>query len=146
MSVTPIRVRRSRAKGARLPENTVCVDRSTKWGNPFVVGEHGTRAECVDLFKTLMHGYICVSCGIAPNLLMAYRAMVASQRHELRGKNLACWCGAGPCHADVLLEVAAMAPAAPVGPIRLPVIVGDGTLHQQATLSPEPKSEGAARS
>jgi hypothetical protein len=38
----PTRIRRSRAKGSRLPENTVCVDRSTKWGNPFVVGEHGT--------------------------------------------------------------------------------------------------------
>jgi hypothetical protein len=27
--------------------------------------------------------------------------------HELRGKNLACWCKPGePCHADVLLELA----------------------------------------
>ncbi|MDX0178660.1 DUF4326 domain-containing protein [Sinorhizobium meliloti] len=27
--------------------------------------------------------------------------------HELRGKNLACWCRPGaPCHADVLLQVA----------------------------------------
>lgn len=27
--------------------------------------------------------------------------------HELRGKNLACWCKPGhPCHADVLLDVA----------------------------------------
>jgi hypothetical protein len=44
----PRRIRRSRAKGARLPENTICVDRSTKWGNPFIVGVHGTRAHCVD--------------------------------------------------------------------------------------------------
>jgi hypothetical protein len=117
MSTAPRRVRRSRAKGSRLPDNTVCVDRSTKWGNPFVVGKHGTRAECVDLFKTLMAGYICVSCGdLQPNLLMAYRAMVVSRRGELRGKNLACWCGLdGPCHADLLLEIAALAPDAPVG-------------------------------
>ncbi|MGO8055976.1 DUF4326 domain-containing protein, partial [Rhizobium leguminosarum] len=28
-------------------------------------------------------------------------------RHELRGKNLACWCPLDqPCHADVLLEIA----------------------------------------
>jgi hypothetical protein len=28
-------------------------------------------------------------------------------RRDLRGKNLACWCPLdGPCHADVLLEVA----------------------------------------
>lgn len=27
-------------------------------------------------------------------------------KRELRGKNLACWCKASPCHADVLLEIA----------------------------------------
>jgi hypothetical protein len=115
----PQRIRRSRAKGARLPENTACVDRSTKWGNPFVVGRHGTRAECVDLHKRLLAGYICVSSDISPNLLMAYRAMVVACRHEIKGKNLACWCGVGPCHADVLLEVAALAPDAPVGPVKV---------------------------
>jgi len=114
----PLRIRRSRAKGSRLPENTVCVDRSTKWGNPFVVGKHGTRAECVDLYAKLLRGYVCVSTDIAPCLLMAYRAMVVADRGELKGKNLACWCGFGPCHADILLEVAAMAPDAPVGPMR----------------------------
>lgn len=31
----PHRVQLSRAKGWRMPENTVKVDRSTKWGNPF---------------------------------------------------------------------------------------------------------------
>lgn len=118
MSASPRRVRRSRAKGSRLPENTVCVDRSTKWGNPFVVGEHGTREECVNLYRKLLAGYVCITGGPDPNLQMAYRAMVVAYRHELRGKNLACWCSAGPCHADVLLEVAALAPDAPVGPLK----------------------------
>jgi hypothetical protein len=27
-------------------------------------------------------------------------------RRELGGKNLACWCPPGPCHADVLLKIA----------------------------------------
>jgi hypothetical protein len=31
----PQRVRLSRAKGWRMPPNTVKVDRTTKWGNPF---------------------------------------------------------------------------------------------------------------
>jgi hypothetical protein len=31
----------------------------------------------------------------------------AAARHELRGKDLACWCPPDqPCHADVLLEIA----------------------------------------
>jgi len=29
------RIQRKRTKGFRLPPNTVCVDRSTKLGNPF---------------------------------------------------------------------------------------------------------------
>jgi hypothetical protein len=32
--------------------------------------------------------------------------LVEAIRRELKGKNLACWCPAGPCHADVLLEIA----------------------------------------
>lgn len=116
----PIRVQRRRAKGWRMPENTIVVDRSTKWGNPFVIGEHGSRQECVDQFAALMSGYICISGGPAPNLQMAYRAMVVASRHELKGKNLACWCSAGPCHADVLLAIAALAPDAPAGPVRNP--------------------------
>ncbi|TIT42348.1 MAG: DUF4326 domain-containing protein [Mesorhizobium sp.] len=31
----PIRIQLSRAKGWRMPDNTVKVDRTTKWGNPF---------------------------------------------------------------------------------------------------------------
>jgi hypothetical protein len=30
-----------------------------------------------------------------------------AQLHELRGKDLACWCDTGyPCHADLLIELA----------------------------------------
>ena len=31
----PVRIQRSRAKGWRMPANTVYVGRPTKWGNPF---------------------------------------------------------------------------------------------------------------
>jgi hypothetical protein len=37
----PERLTRSRAKGARLPEGAVCVDRSTVFGNPWQVGIPG---------------------------------------------------------------------------------------------------------
>lgn len=57
----PVRIQRWRSKGWRLPPGAVCVDRSTPWGNPFVVGEHGTRAECVELYRKLLAG----SCRIA---------------------------------------------------------------------------------
>ena len=37
----PLRIQLSRRKGWRMPPNTVKVDRTTKWGNPFVVGKPG---------------------------------------------------------------------------------------------------------
>lgn len=102
----PERIQLRRAKGWRMPEDAVKVDRTTPWGNPFIVGKHGTQAECVDLYRKLMAGYLCVSTGdIAAQA--AAREYVAAHREKLRGKPLACWCRPGtPCHADVLLEIA----------------------------------------
>lgn len=103
---TPHRIQLRRAKGWRMPAGTVKVDRTTQWGNPFVVGKHGTREECVRLFMLLMAGNICLSTGNAEEQVKCYR-YVSRHRRSLRGKNLACWCPPGkPCHADVLLEIA----------------------------------------
>lgn len=100
----PDRIQRSRAKGWRLPPNTICVSRPSGWGNPFVVGQldHSTgeriadRAHAVRLFEERWfgderHGGV----------------MTEQARAHLRGYNLACWCPLDqPCHADVLLRVA----------------------------------------
>jgi hypothetical protein len=108
----PKRIQLSRAKGWRMPENTVKVDRTTKWGNPFVVGKQGTRDRCVRSFRLLLGGFLCVSetreCAEAQMAL--HKLLVAEKAKgfpSLRGKNLACWCPLdAPCHADVLLEIA----------------------------------------
>ncbi len=106
LAMTPRRVQLSRKKGWKMPENTVKVDRTTKWGNPFVVGEHGTRAECVRLFELMLGGLLCLSTGNG-DAQTAYMAMARRDREQLRGKNLACWCPPGAaCHADVLLVMA----------------------------------------
>lgn len=102
----PIRVQRRRAKGWRLPPNTVCVDRSTKWGNPFIVGRDGTREDCTRLFAAMLNGYICVSRSPSIKEQREYRRMAVASHRDLMGKNLACWCPPGvPCHADVLLAL-----------------------------------------
>jgi Domain of unknown function (DUF4326) len=104
------RVRLSRAKGWRMPPNTVKVDRSTKWGNPFIVGQHGDRAKCVQLFEYLLGGYLCVSSDNVDQQ-RAYVKMARRDRRHLKGKHLACWCSLdAPCHADVLLRLAAETP------------------------------------
>ncbi len=106
---SPRRVQLSRRKGYKLPENTVNVARPGKWGNPFIVGKHGTRERCVELFRLLCGGYVCISldseCGDAQQRFMKH---AKSHIADLRGKNLACWCrlDGKPCHADILLEAA----------------------------------------
>ena len=109
----PIRIQLSRVRGWRMPPNTVKVDRTTKWGNPCIVGVHGTREECVHWFALAMSGMIVL--GHKQNAdgswladqLMAYAKMARRNRSYLRGKNLACWCPlSAKCHADVLLEIA----------------------------------------
>jgi hypothetical protein len=107
-SAPPRRVQLSRAKGWRMPPNTVKVDRSTRHGNPFRVGfvACGCRSagEC---------DHNNFSCETAAEAVEAFRAMPRSPRRlaeiraELAGQNLACWCPLDqPCHADVLLELA----------------------------------------
>lgn len=109
----PVGIQLSRAKGWRMPPNTVKVDRTTKWGNPIPVTRSRPAARCVELLRAALAGYLPLSLGkdkdgsyIADKLL-AYRETVKHDIGELRGQNLACWCGYGtPCHRDLLLELA----------------------------------------
>lgn len=92
----PERIQLRRTKGWRMPPNTVKVDRSTKWGNPFsrkLAEEHG-----------LCGCPMCCVVRFEWNLGDNGKAMI---REQLAGKNLACWCPLeSPCHADVLLAIA----------------------------------------
>jgi hypothetical protein len=107
MPEKPQRITLSRAKGWRMPPNTVRVDRATKWGNPFVVGQDGTAEECVDLFCKLLGIGICLTVDADIDVQQDARTYIRGNYQTLRGKNLACWCRPGaPCHADVLLELA----------------------------------------
>ena len=90
----PKRIQLRRTKGWRLPDNAVVVSRPTKWGNPFRIGVHGTREECVRQFCKFI-------ISDDPKAESLRRALP-----ELRGRDLACWCPPGPCHADVLIEMA----------------------------------------
>src|SRR3990172_8651772 len=106
----PSRFQLKRTKGWRMPPNTVKVDRSTKWGNPFIVRANGDAKYCVLNFQRLLGGWHCISMG--PACDKRQEAIVKTLTEEktagwptLRGKNLACWCALDkPCHADVLLE------------------------------------------
>jgi len=67
----------------------VYIGRPSKWGNPFVIGKDGTRAEVIEKFERYF-----LESGLYLKI------------NELRGKTLGCWCAPSPCHGDVLLRFA----------------------------------------
>lgn len=113
MGEMPQRIQLKRTKGWRMPPNTVKVDRSTRWGNPFVlVAQPGhkwvKRAWSVEVDGETIHRDLPRDEALNWSL-MRFAAEVAAllDLTPLQGKNLACWCDPGePCHADVLLGMA----------------------------------------
>lgn len=73
----------------RLPQS--------KWHNPYKVGQNGSRAEVIAMFRA----YLLDSPALLADL------------HELRGKRLGCWCAPNDCHGRVLAEMALAAPPSP---------------------------------
>ncbi|MEJ2869839.1 DUF4326 domain-containing protein [Actinomycetospora sp. OC33-EN08] len=98
----PDRVQLRRTKGWRKPEGTITVARPSAWGNPFKLGETvDVGGERVTLDRDLM-------IALYRRWLAEHPELVERARSELAGHHLACWCAPDePCHADVLLRVAA---------------------------------------
>lgn len=77
-------------KTPRSSPTSVCIDRRTKWGNPFVIGLDEDRASVVAHHEEWI----------------ADQTELLAQLDELRGKDLVCWCAPLACHGDVLLRLA----------------------------------------
>lgn len=67
----------------------VYIGRPTKWGNPFVIGRDGTRAEVIEKFRAYAKS----------------NKEIFADLDELYDKTLGCYCAPQPCHGDVLLEM-----------------------------------------
>jgi hypothetical protein len=63
---------------------------ASKWANPFKEKRDGTRDEVIAKYRERLLG----------------NAQMMADLHELRGRDLVCWCAPLPCHGDVLLELA----------------------------------------
>lgn len=70
------------------PAEAVYIGRGSPYGNPFIVGTHGTRSQVIELYREHLHAN--------PELL-------AKVKRELPGKDLLCYCSPAPCHGTVLL-------------------------------------------
>lgn len=100
----PARIQLSRKKGFNLQAASlalnglpaIVVARPTRWGNPYQAGDDGDgdRAMLAKLYGAYVRR-------------AEQRELKLAIREHLAGHNLACWCPLdGPCHADVLLELA----------------------------------------
>lgn len=69
----------------------IVIGRESIFGNPFVVGVHGTRDEVIDKFE---------------EYLLQNHELMNEVRTKLKGKILACSCSPLRCHGDVLLKYA----------------------------------------
>ena len=76
--------------------DAVYVGRPTKWGNPFVIGKDGTRAEVISAYRN----WLASDAGAT---------IREAAKRELRGRDLICFCAPQACHADVLIETANVA-------------------------------------
>ena len=69
----------------------IYIGRPSKWGNPFAVGNHGTRDEVVNKYSVW--------------ILQPEQQHLINSLHELEGKTLGCWCKPNSCHGDVLIKL-----------------------------------------
>ncbi len=79
---------------AHVVDNTVLIDRRTKWRNPFRLGADGDREQVIARYR--VHLWERIRAGEVPLEELA----------ELDGCWLACWCEPLPCHGDVLARAA----------------------------------------
>lgn len=66
----------------------VLIDRTTRWGNPFVRPRDGDRVQVIAKYEQ----HLSCELGLRAHLT------------ELKGKVLLCWCYPKPCHGDVLAQ------------------------------------------
>jgi len=115
----PKRIQLSRRKGWQKPAGAIVVARPSKFGNPFRRNYDGrdfrggvylwgrpmsvaSDAQLVEAFVDWLAGRLFPG----DEWLEPKRQWILAHLPDLRGYDLCCWCGVGPCHADVLLHMA----------------------------------------
>lgn len=83
----------------QIPADAVYIGRPSDWGNPFTHLKSGTLASHqVNTRDQAVARYRDYLLQTRPDLL--------ARLHELRGRDLVCWCAPQSCHGHILLELA----------------------------------------
>ena len=86
MTTTPGTIEPIRVVNKRRESFDVYIGRGSIWGNPFVIGRDGDRAEVIRKYEAYLASQ--------PELIV--------RLPELRGKRIGCFCAPQACHGDVL--------------------------------------------
>lgn len=70
----------------------VYIGRESLWGNPFKIGEDGTREEVIEKFRLYLWEQIKAG------------KISKEQLVELEDKRLGCFCAPQACHGDVIVK------------------------------------------
>lgn len=76
--------------GKTIPPDAIYIGRGSKWGNPFVIGEHGTRDQVCNMYAEHMDNRI------------RQGTLTLQELAELHGKDLVCFCAPARCHGHYL--------------------------------------------
>ena len=82
----------------RSKPHDVYIGRGGPWGNPYIIGTHGTRAEVIAQYRAHLWKRI-----------QRERAALILALAKLDGATLGCYCAPQPCHGDVLARAIAWA-------------------------------------
>ena len=75
------------------------IDRSSIYGNPFVIGQDGNRKDVVRKCDLWLRGEDFTY------FKQRKRRLILRSLHELKGKRLGCWCAPKPCHGDIYIKL-----------------------------------------
>ena len=70
----------------------VYIGRGTPFGNPFIIGKHGTRTEVIAKYRSWFYNALVFEDGFREEVM------------QLKGKCLGCFCKPQACHGDIIAE------------------------------------------
>lgn len=79
-------------KHGKIPLDAIYIGRGSKYGNPYIIGKHGTREDVIEKYTIYLDNQIDIG-----NITITELA-------DMHGYDLVCFCKPLPCHGDILLR------------------------------------------